>query len=100
MINGYQLCFDQALTDLPFVKQYKIDSPNTSKLKLLKNDFSNAASFFYAHLYLITKKELITLLYDKCQHSNSKIHSDVKLETEMGINGSIYLRQIVTLDEV
>ena len=29
LINGFQLCFDQALTDVAFVKPFRPDSPNT-----------------------------------------------------------------------
>jgi len=55
IIRGYQLCFDQALADTPFAKVFIPDSPNTSRCKLLKKDFTQPQSFIYTNLYLITR---------------------------------------------
>jgi len=40
-IKGWQVCFDTAISDAPFVRHYRVDSPNTMKIKLLKKDYSS-----------------------------------------------------------
>jgi len=55
VINNYQLCFDQAISDFPLVKDYQPPSPNTSKFKIIRKDYSEPSNHIYARLYLIKK---------------------------------------------
>jgi hypothetical protein len=54
-IKGWQVCFDTAISDAPFVRHYRVDSTNTMKMKLLKKDYSSPQSFVHSLLYLMQR---------------------------------------------
>lgn len=65
-IKGWQVCFDTAISDAPFVRHYRVDSPNTTKMKLLKKDYSSPHNFVYSLLYLMQRRDFEVLLKKKC----------------------------------
>lgn len=99
-IKGWQVCFDTAISEAPFVCDYRPDSPNTQKMKLLKEDYTTPSNNVYSLLYLIRRTDFEKMLKLKSQYDSSKKDQNLRLELTKTSNGSYRLKQIVKLDMI
>lgn len=99
-IKGWQVCFDTAISDAPFVCKYRPDSPNTQKMKLLKEDFSQPTNGVFTLLYLLRRADFETMLKHKCQCESSKKDPDLEIGLKLSTSGGYRLKQFVNYDQI
>lgn len=68
------------------MRHYRVDSPNTMKMKLLKKDYSSPHNYVFSLLYLMPREHFKQMLKKKCQCESSKKKSDLVIDTEMQAN--------------